>query len=68
MLVQGLNTPLQAWGLATHITVSFLRLVHFSREEDELGAVLFQPLNIRLQRLQRPVLPAVVHSYPDTRR
>ena len=45
--------------------ITLAGLLAVDGEEDQLGLILLQPLNVLLQGLQGPVLAAVVNADPD---
>ena len=49
----------------THLTVALLGFAELLGEEDELGSVLLEALDIGLKGLHRPVLPPVVNRDAD---
>ena len=46
-------------------SITLTGLLAVDGEEDQLGLILLQPLNVLLQGLQGPVLAAVVNADPD---
>ncbi len=49
----------------TYRAISLRWLRHLPGEQDDLRLVLLQSLGVDLQRLQGPVSPSVVYSYPN---